>query len=311
VSSGTEATMSALRLARGFTGRSKVLKFRGCYHGHADSFLVDAGSGLATQGVTRAVGVPDELISHTLGAEYNDLAGATEIVERFGEDLAAVIVEPVAGNMGLVLPAEGFLQGLRGLCDKCGALLVFDEVISGFRVAYNGAQGRFGVTPDLTTLGKIIGGGYPVGAYGGRRAVMERIAPSGDVYQAGTLSGNPVAMAAGCATLRLLADADYAALEKRTAALAAEVRENLGSKGIPACVNQIASMFTLFFCPGPVNDFAGAKAGDTGMYARFYAHMRQAGVNLAPSGFETSFTSFAHTEEDYGRFLDGVRSFVG
>jgi glutamate-1-semialdehyde 2,1-aminomutase len=311
VSSGTEATMSALRLARGFTGRSKLLKFRGCYHGHADSFLVDAGSGLATQGVTRAVGVPDELIAHTLGAEYNDLAAAREIFARFGAELAAVIVEPVAGNMGLVPPAQGFLEGLRELCDEHGALLVFDEVITGFRVGFGGAQGRYGVRPDLTTLGKIIGGGFPVGAYGGRRAIMERIAPSGDVYQAGTLSGNPVAMAAGCATLRLLAAADYAGLEARTAALAAEVREILGRKGIPAWVNQVASMFTVFFCEGPVTDFPSAKEADSGMYARFYAHLRAAGVNLAPSGFETAFTSFAHGPEDFARFLDGVRGFAG
>lgn len=311
VSSGTEATMSALRLARGFTGRNRLLKFRGCYHGHADSFLVDAGSGLATQGVTRAVGVPDELVAHTLGAEYNDLAAARDIFARFGGELAAVIVEPVAGNMGLVPPAAGFLEGLRELCDQSGALLVFDEVITGFRVAYGGAQGRFGVRPDLTTLGKVIGGGFPVGAYGGRREIMERIAPCGDVYQAGTLSGNPVAMAAGCATLRALREADYAGLEQRTASLAAEVRKVLGRKGIPAWVNQLASMFTIFFCPGPVTDFAGAKAADSGRYARFYAHMRAAGVNLAPSAFETAFTSFAHGEADYARFLDGVQGFAG
>jgi len=311
VSSGTEATMSALRLARGFTGRSKLLKFRGCYHGHADSFLVDAGSGLATQGVTRAVGVPEELIQHTLGVEYNDLEAVREVFENHGEELAAVIVEPVAGNMGLVLPVEGFLEGLRALCDRYGALLIFDEVITGFRVAYNGAQGRFGVTPDLTTLGKIIGGGFPVGAYGGRREIMERIAPCGDVYQAGTLSGNPVAMAAGIATLTALKAADYAGLEKRTASLAAEVRDILGEKGIPAYVAQVASMFTVFFCEGPVTDFPSAKEADSGMYARFYAHMRAAGVNLAPSGFETAFTSFAHGEEEYARFLDGVKGFAG
>ena len=311
VNSGTEATMSALRLARGCTGRDKVVKFEGNYHGHADSFLASAGSGVATLSIPGTPGVPAETVAHTLLAPYNDLAAVKALFEAQGDDIAAVIVEPVAGNMGCVLPAEGFLEGLRELTSEYGALLIFDEVITGFRVSTGGAQKAFGITPDLTTLGKIIGGGYPVGAYGGKRKYMERIAPCGDVYQAGTLSGNPVAMAAGLKTLQLLAQADYKGLAKRTQELADEAASLLAEKGIPVTVNRIASIFTMFFTDAPVNNFEDAKKADAERYVRFYGHMRSNRVNLAPSAFECTFTSFAHTERDLNRFLEGVRTFEG
>ncbi len=308
VNSGTEATMSAVRLARGVTGRTKVVKFKGCYHGHADAFLAAAGSGLATLSIPGTPGVPAATVADTLLAPYNDLDAVADFFETHGDDIACVIVEPVAGNMGLVLPVEGFLEGLRGLCDKYEALLIFDEVITGFRLSYGGAQQRFGITPDLTCLGKIIGGGLPVGAYGGKRALMERVAPCGDVYQAGTLSGNPLAMAAGLATLRALRTADYAALEQRTKTLAEDIAAILRGKGLPVTLHHIASAFTLFFTEGPVTNFAQAAAADTELYTRFFQQMRAAGINLAPSAFECAFTSFAHTEEDYGKTLDAVRT---
>lgn len=307
VSSGTEATMSALRLARGYTGRSKVLKFVGNYHGHSDSFLASAGSGLATLSIPGTPGVPEETVAHTLLAPYNDIEAVRDVFAKHGDEIAAVIVEPCAGNMGLVLPAEGFLQGLRDVTTEYGALLIFDEVITGYRASLGGAQGRFGITPDLTTLGKIIGGGYPVGAYGGKREIMERIAPCGDVYQAGTLSGNPVAMAAGLATVQLLEQADYAALEARTAALVQDVKAIFAEKSIPVQVNTVASLFTVFFTEEPVVDFESAQKADGERYASFYRQMRQSGINLAPSGYECSFTSFAHTEADYDAFLSAVR----
>ncbi|WP_428563534.1 MAG: glutamate-1-semialdehyde 2,1-aminomutase [Solidesulfovibrio sp. DCME] len=307
VNSGTEATMSALRLARGFTGKSMVVKFVGCYHGHADSFLAAAGSGLATLCIPGTPGVPADTVRHTLLAPYNDLA-AVKALFADREDIACVIVEPVAGNMGLVPPAPGFLEGLREITAKNDALLIFDEVITGFRLAYGGAQSVYGIDPDLTCLGKIIGGGLPVGAYGGKRRIMERIAPCGDVYQAGTLSGNPLAMAAGLATLNALKQCDYAALADRTKALAEEMAAILREKGAPVCLTQVASLFTLFFCDGPVTDFETAKTGDTQRYASFYNQMRQAGVILAPSAYECAFTSFAHTEDDYARTLDAVRA---
>ncbi len=310
VNSGTEATMSALRLARGVTGRTKVVKFKGCYHGHADAFLAAAGSGLATLSIPGTPGVPAATVADTLLAAYNDLDAVADLFEAHGDDIACVIVEPMAGNMGLVPAAEGFLEGLRGLCDKYEALLIFDEVITGFRLSYGGAQTRFGLTPDLTCLGKIIGGGLPVGAFGGRRELMERMAPCGDVYQAGTLSGNPLAMAAGIATLKALKQMDYAALEKRTAALAGELADILRGKGLPVTLHHIASAFTLFFTEGPVTNFAQASAADTDLYAKFYGAMRAGGVNVAPSAFECAFTSFAHTEEDFERTVEAAKKAV-
>ncbi|MDP2847405.1 MAG: glutamate-1-semialdehyde 2,1-aminomutase [Humidesulfovibrio sp.] len=303
VSSGTEATMSAVRLARGFTGRAKVLKFDGCYHGHSDGFLVSAGSGVATLCIPGTPGVPDAIANLTLLAPYNDLAAVEAQFAAHGADIACIIVEPVAGNVGLIPPAKGFLEGLREICNRYGALLIFDEVITGFRVALGGAQQRFGVTPDLTTLGKIIGGGFPVGCYGGKRAVMEHIAPSGPVYQAGTLSGNPVAMAAGIATLKQLARSDYAGLEKRTKTFAEKLADILRAKGRDVVLNQMASMFTIFLTSTPVTDYATAKTADGAAYGEFYRQMRALGVNLAPSGFECAFTSFAHTDADLEKAL--------
>ncbi|QJT09310.1 glutamate-1-semialdehyde 2,1-aminomutase [Oceanidesulfovibrio marinus] len=306
VNSGTEATMSALRLARGYTGRTKVVKFEGCYHGHADAFLAAAGSGLATLSIPGTPGVPAATVQDTLLAPYNDLEAVRCLFEKCADDIAAIIVEPMAGNMGLVPPAEGFLQGLRDICDAYGAVLIFDEVITGFRLSYAGAQGRFGITPDLTTMGKIIGGGFPVGAYGGKREIMERIAPCGDVYQAGTLSGNPVAMATGLATLNVLEQADYAGLEARTKAFATELAAILKGKGAPVTLNTMASMYTLFFTDGPVTDFESAKKADSEMYASYYRQMRDAGVYLAPSGFECTMVSFAHTEQDFEQALEAA-----
>jgi glutamate-1-semialdehyde 2,1-aminomutase len=308
VSSGTEATMSAVRLARGCTGRAHVLKFDGCYHGHSDGFLVSAGSGLATFSIPGTPGVPEAIAGLTLLAPYNDLAAVEAQFQAHPEDIACVIVEPVAGNVGLIEPAPGFLEGLRALCTKYGALLIFDEVISGFRAALGGAQQRYGVSPDLTTLGKIIGGGFPVGCYGGKREIMAHIAPSGNVYQAGTLSGNPVAMAAGLATLGALSRCDYAALERRTADFAGELADILRAKGQNIVLNQAASLFTLFFTNTPVTDYATAKTQDSAAYAGFYRQMRAAGVNLAPSGYECGFTSFAHTQEDFDRALAAARA---
>jgi glutamate-1-semialdehyde 2,1-aminomutase len=308
VNSGTEATMSALRLARAFTGRSKVLKFEGCYHGHADPFLASAGSGVATLCIPGTPGVPAETVKDTLLAPYNDLAAVEALFATRGDAIAAVIVEPVAGNMGLVLPQPGFLQGLRDITGRYGALLIFDEVITGFRVAFGGAQAHYGITPDLTCLGKIIGGGFPVGAYGGRKDIMQRIAPCGDVYQAGTLSGNPVAMAAGLATVRLLARSDYQALAERTRLLSEGLKFILEQKGLPVTLNRIASAFTIFFAPGPVTDFESAKRSDSSAYASFFRQMRERGVFLAPSGYECAFTSFAHTDEDFERTLEAARA---
>ena len=306
VNSGTEATMSAVRLARGYTGKSMIVKFEGCYHGHSDGFLAAAGSGLATFCIPGTPGVPADTVRHTLLAPYNDL-DAVKALFAARPDIAAVIVEPVAGNMGLVLPKPGFLEGLREVTRAHGALLIFDEVITGFRLAYGGAQSVYGIDPDLTCLGKIIGGGLPVGAYGGKRHIMERIAPCGDVYQAGTLSGNPLAMAAGLATLNKLKTSDYAALTERTTALAEEMAAILREKGAPVTLTHIASLFTLFFCDGPVTNFDEAKKGDAARYASFYQQMRQAGIILAPSAYECAFTSFAHTADDYARTLDAVR----
>ncbi len=309
VNSGTEATMSALRLARGVTGRNKLVKFEGCYHGHGDPFLASAGSGVATLSIPGTPGVPEAVVADTLLAPYNDLGAVRNLFEKYGQEIAAIIVEPVAANMGLVLPAEGFLQGLRKLCDEYGSLLIFDEVITGFRASFGGAQGRFGIVPDLTTLGKIIGGGLPVGAYAGKRKYMEKIAPSGGVYQAGTLSGNPLAMAAGIATLEILKKSDYAGLEKKVTIFCKQMQEVFVKLGIPVVLTQLASMFTIFFTAQPVGNFEQAKMASTGNYAKFYTYMRQNGIYLAPSAFETAMVSFVHSDADFTKFLTVLEKF--
>ena len=309
VSSGTEAAMSAIRLARGATGRDVIVKFDGCYHGHADSLLVKAGSGGATFGVPDSLGVPPALAALTLTAPFNDLAAVKALFDARGGDIAAVIVEPVAGNMGVVPPAPGFLAGLRDLCTRHGALLILDEVITGFRVAPGGAQALYGVRADLTCLGKIIGGGLPVGAYGGRRDLMERVAPLGGVYQAGTLSGNPLAVSAGLATLRALGDpAVYARLEALGAALERGIRAAAAAAGVPVTVNRVGSMLTTFFTEGPVTDYASARRSDTARYARYFHAMLERGVFLAPSQFEAAFVSLAHDEADIAAAAAACRS---
>jgi len=299
VSSGTEAAMSAIRLARGATGRDVIVKFDGCYHGHADSLLVKAGSGGATFGVPDSLGVPAALAALTLAVPFNDLAAVKAALEAHPGRVAALIVEPVAGNMGVVPPAPGFLAGLRDLCTRHGALLVFDEVITGFRVAWGGAQARYGVRPDLTCLGKIIGGGLPVGAYGGSRELMAHVAPLGQVYQAGTLSGNPLAVAAGLAALRALERGDaYERLERLGARMESGIAEAARATGVPVTVNRVGSMLTAFFTEGPVTDYASAKRADTARYARFFHGMLERGVFLAPSQFEAAFVSLAHRDGD-------------
>lgn len=299
VNSGTEAVMSAVRLARAFTGRSRIVKFDGGYHGHGDALLARSGSGLATLGIPDTPGVPDAVVADTISLPYNNLDAVKNAFERVGDGVAAVVVEPVAGNMGVVPPAPGFLQGLREITAKHGALLLFDEVITGFRVGLSGAQGLYGVMPDLTTLGKIIGGGFPVGAYGGRRDVMEMVAPSGPVYQAGTLSGNPVAVAAGLATLRVLRQPGiYQKLEELGSRLEDGLRAGAADAGVPVTINRVGSMLTCFFAEGPVTDYASAKRSDANRYARFFAEMLERGVYLAPSQFEAAFVSLAHTEGD-------------
>jgi glutamate-1-semialdehyde 2,1-aminomutase len=299
VSSGTEAAMSAIRLARGATGRDLLVKFDGCYHGHADSLLVKAGSGGATFGIPDSRGVPAALAELTLTLPFNDLGAVRELFRTRGSEIAALIVEPVAGNMGVVPPAPGFLGGLREITAASRTLLIFDEVITGFRVAYGGAQELYGVRPDLTCLGKIIGGGLPVGAYGGSRAIMEHVAPLGGVYQAGTLSGNPLAVAAGVTTLRALEDRKvYGRLEGLGARLERGFAEAAEKAGVPLTINRVGSMLTAFFCAGPVRDYAGARTADTARYARFFHAMLERGVALAPSQFEAAFVSLAHSEGD-------------
>ncbi len=299
VSSGTEAAMSAIRLARGATGRDLIIKFDGCYHGHADSLLVKAGSGGATFGVPDSSGVPAALAALTLALPFNDLEAVSRALEARRGEVAAVLVEPVAGNMGVVPPAPGFLAGLRELCTRHGTLLIFDEVITGFRVAFGGAQALYAVRPDLTCLGKIIGGGLPVGAYGGPRDLMSKVAPLGPVYQAGTLSGNPLAVAAGLATLRALEDpVAYDRLERLGARFARGINEAAAAAGIPITVNRVGSMLTAFFSEGPVTDYTSAKRADTARYARFFHGMLEGGVFLAPSQFEAAFVSLAHSEQD-------------
>ena len=299
VSSGTEATMSAIRLARGFTGREKFIKFDGNYHGHSDALLVAAGSGLLTLGIPSTPGVTKGAAADTVVLPYNDVDAVAAALEADGHEIAAIIVEPVAGNMGVVPPAEGFLQGLRDLCDRYGVVLIFDEVITGFRVALGGAQERYGVTPDLTTLGKIIGGGFPVGAFGGRREIMERLAPVGPVYQAGTLSGNPIAMVAGLALLAELSKSGvYDELERKGARLETGLRAAVEAAGIDAYLTRVGSMACMFFTAEEVRDWTSAATSDTERYAAYFRGMLERGITLAPSQFEATFVGLAHTDDD-------------
>ncbi len=313
VSSGTEATMSAIRLARGFTGRDKIIKFEGCYHGHSDSLLVKAGSGALTLGVPTSPGVPKDIAAHTLTLEYNNIAQVREAFDKTGEEIACAIVEPVAGNMNCVPPVPGFLTELREQCSAKGALLIFDEVMTGFRVGLHGAQGLYAVKPDLTTLGKVIGGGLPVGAFGGRADIMDRIAPDGPVYQAGTLSGNPVAMTAGLATLKKISkEGFYEALTAKTAALVHGLLERAAKAGIPFTTQAVGGMFGLFFTPSAtpqthetaITRFSQVTACNVERFKKFFHGMLQSGVYLAPSAFEAGFVSMAHTEMDIRETLD-------
>jgi glutamate-1-semialdehyde 2,1-aminomutase len=310
VNSGTEATMSALRLARAATGREVVVKFAGCYHGHVDSLLVRAGSGALTFGVPDSPGVPAAVAALTLTAEYNDVPGTRALLRSRAREVAAVIVEPVAGNMGVIPPAPGFLETLREETERAGSVLIFDEVITGFRVAWSGAQGRYGVTPDLTCLGKIVGGGMPLAAFGGRRDLMERLAPVGPVYQAGTLSGNPVSVAAGRATLETLRTTPgaYERLEALGELAERVLREAIGGAELPACVNRVGSMLTLFLGIDAVRDSGSARRADTARFARFFHGMLEGGVYLPPSQFEAMFVSLAHTEADMERLGHAARS---
>jgi glutamate-1-semialdehyde 2,1-aminomutase len=308
VSSGTEAVMSALRVARAYTKRDKIIKFAGCYHGHADSLLVKAGSGALTLGIPNSAGVPEAVAKETITVGYNNLDLLREGMEAFGREVACIIVEPVAGNMGVVPPRPGFLGGLRELTRKYGSLLIFDEVITGFRVCYAGAQGLYGVRPDLTCLGKIVGGGLPVGAYGGRREIMEQVAPLGPVYQAGTLSGNPLAMTAGIETLTLLRDGGvYRDLEERGVSLAEGIEEGYRKANLACCLNRVGSMWTLFFTQGPVEDDRVVARADTKRYAGFFGTMLERGISLPPSQFEAAFLSTAHTTQDVAVTIEAAR----
>lgn len=308
VNSGTEATMSALRLARGYTGRNIIVKFVGCYHGHSDSLLIKAGSGAITFGTPDSKGVPADIAKNTVVAQYNDINGIKKIFDKYGKEIAGVIVEPVAGNMGTVPPKKEFLQTLRDLTSEYGTLLIFDEVITGFRVGLNGAQGLFGITPDLTTLGKIIGGGLPVGAYGGREDVMRYVSPDGPVYQAGTLSGNPLAMAAGYTTLKKLATTQslYDELDRKAEKLCNGLKEIMQKAQIPVTINRVGSMMTMFFTKEEVTDYNSAMKSDTNRYAKYFKAMLKQGINLSPAQFETFFVSTAHTDEDIGKTLEAA-----
>ena len=308
VNSGTEAVMSAVRLARGITGRDKIIKFEGCYHGHSDCLLVNAGSSALAGGHPSSAGVPEDIVKHTLTAQFNDLSSVEALLDAWSGQIACIIVEPVAANMGVVGPAPGFLEGLRKLCDKSGALLIFDEVITGFRLALGGAQAYFGVKADLVTFGKIIGGGMPVGAYCGSRALMEQVAPCGPVYQAGTLSGNPVAMAAGLAQLTYLKEHPevYTDIAAKGEKLAAGLRQAIDKTGVPVVVNQIGSLLAPFFTPTAVSTFVDAKGSDVGKYAKYFQGMLERGVALAPAQFEAMFVSAAHGEAELQATLDAA-----
>lgn len=303
VSSGTEATMSALRLARGYTGRNKIMKFEGCYHGHGDSLLIKAGSGVATLGLPDSPGVPESVAQNTLTVPYNDIESVRLAFEKFGDDIAGVIVEPVAGNMGVVLPENGFLEELRAITEQNGTLLIFDEVMTGFRVGYNCAQGLFNITPDLTCLGKVIGGGLPVGAYGGKREIMEQIAPSGPIYQAGTLSGNPLAMTAGYETLSQLTPEHYEQFDRLGKRLATGLSEAANKYGIPHSINRVGSMIGFFFTDEKVTNFAKASTSNIDYFASYFREMLNQGVSLPPSQFEGMFLSTKHTEEDIDKTI--------
>ena len=311
VNSGTEAVMSALRAARGFTGRDKIIKFAGCYHGHTDAMLVSAGSGVMTSGVPDSAGVPKGCTQDTMIAVYNDLGSVEELLEESRGRVAAVIVEPVGANMGVVPPADGFLEGLRRLCDKHGAVLIFDEVITGFRLKFDGAAGFYGVTPDLVTYGKIIGAGMPVGAYGGRKEIMEKISPAGPVYQAGTLSGNPIAMAAGLAQLQILFEDPeiYTRLYQKGEMMFEGIRRIFVENNIPYQVNSVTSLGCIFFTEEKVTDYASAKTSDTDAFAAYFKYMLNHGVHLAPSQFEAMFLSDAHTEEDIEAALKLIKEY--
>jgi glutamate-1-semialdehyde 2,1-aminomutase len=307
VNSGTEATMSAIRLARAYTGRKKIIKFEGCYHGHVDSLLVKAGSGLATFGIPATPGVPEELTSHTLNLPFNDFSAVEKAFLEYGKEIAAVIVEPIPGNMGVVLPEKGFLEFLREITQKYEALLIFDEVITGFRIGPSGAQGKYGINPDLTCLGKIIGGGLPVGAYGGKEEIMNLVSPEGPVYQAGTLSGNPIAVAAGIATLKeLLKPGTYERLEYISEKLEKGIREVLKELKLPYQINRAGSMLTLFFTEKEVKDFQGALTSDTEKFAIFWQKMLEEGIYLPPSQFEAWFVSLAHGEKEIEKTVSAI-----
>lgn len=309
VNSGTEATMSALRLARGYTGRNKIVKFEGCYHGHADFLLIKAGSGALTLGIPTSPGIPAGSAANTIIAGFNDLENLAEVFKLEGEDIAAVIVEPVAGNMGVIPPAPGFLEGLRSLTTRYGSILIFDEVMTGFRVSYGGAQQLYGIIPDLTCLGKVIGGGLPVGAYGGKREIMECVAPAGAVYQAGTLSGNPLAVAAGIATLEILKQPGiYEELEQKAASLEQGLREAALTSGVEVSLNRVGSMLCAFFTGRSVNDYVTACSSNTSYFSAFFKSMLEQGVYLAPSQFEATFVSLAHGEKEIEKTLIAARN---